>query len=181
MDFGLLFMVNNLDFHFLAIKDNPYFSTVLKLIVIVLLLGSVAIYFIRTRIYRKGTPGRKLSFGERLLRGKIEITLSGNRVLNPSYILMTVRNIGKREVDLQAPVLIFKRWRSRRKFRILNVGYSEIYPMFMDRGQESAVNISLEQFYQSVPELRRACRLSVEMKDDTGRKFKSRTIRLKWI
>jgi len=94
---------------------------------------------------------------------------------------MTVRNTGKREVDLEAPVLIFKRWRSRRKYRILTVGESEIYPMFMDPGQESVVNISLEQFYQPVPELRRACRLSAEMNDDTGRRFKSRTLRLKWI
>jgi hypothetical protein len=66
-------------------------------------------------------------------------------------------------------------------YRILTVGYSEIYPMLIEPGQESVMNISLEQFYHEVPELRRACRLSVEMKDDTGRRFKSRTIRLKWI
>jgi hypothetical protein len=181
MNFSLPFMVNILFFNFLSFKDNSNVSPALKLALIILLLGCLAFYLLRTRIYRKGTPGRKLSFGERLLHGKIEITLSGNRSLSPSYILMTVRNIGKCEVDLEAPVMIFKRWRSRRKFRLLTVGYSEIYPMFMDPGQESAVNISLEQFYQSVPELRRACRLSIEMKDDTGRKFKSRTIRLKWI
>jgi hypothetical protein len=181
MNIGFPFIVNILFFNLLSLKDNPYFSPALKLALIIFLFGSLAFYFIKRRIYRKGTPGRKLTFNERLLRGRIEITLSGNRSLNPSYILMTVRNTGKREVDLEAPVLIFKRWRSRRKFRVLSVEHAEIYPMFMDPGQESALNISLEQFYLNVPELRRACRLGVEMKDDTGRKFKSRTIRLKWI
>jgi hypothetical protein len=168
-------------FPLVNLGDSPYLFPALKLILIVFLLTLLVFYFLRGRIYRKGIPGRKLTFGERLIRSKIEITLSGNRPLNPSYILMTVRNIGKREVDLDAPILIFKRWRSRRKFRILTVGESEIYPMFMDPGQESVVNISLEQFYQSAPELRRACRLSTEMKDDTDRRFRSRTIRLKWI
>jgi hypothetical protein len=181
MHCGLLFMLNTLYIILLASKDNFDFSPTLKLIVVVILLVSLVFYFLGSRYYRKGTPGRKLSFGERFLRGKVEITLSGNRPIKPSYVLMTVRNIGNREVDLQAPVLIFKRWRSRRKFRILTVKESEIYPMFMDPGQESVVNISLNQFYQSVPELRNACRLSVEMNDDTGRKYKSRTIRLKWI
>jgi hypothetical protein len=181
MNCSLLFMLYTLYITILAIKDNPYLFTVLKLILVIILLGCLVVYFLSSRIFRKGIPGRKLSFGERILRGKVEITLLGNRPIKPSHVLMTVSNIGKREVDLQAPVLVFKRWRSRRKFRILTVKESEIYPMFMDPGQESVVNISLQQFYQGVPELRRATRLSVEMKDDTGRKYKSRTIRLKWI
>ena len=181
MNFDLLLITNNLEFHILNVWDTPYFFSALKLIIIVILVGYLVYYFLRYRIYRKGTPGRKLSFSERIKRGKIEIVLSGNRNSNPSYVLMTVSNVGKREIDLEAPILIFKRWRSRRKYRILTVGESEIYPMLMDPGQESVVNISLEQFYQPVPELRRACRLSIEMKDDTGRRFKSRTLRLKWI
>jgi hypothetical protein len=181
MSFNLLFISNILYIKILNISDHFYLSPVLKLILVVVLLGSLFVYFLSNRILRKGTPGRKRSFGERLMRGRVEILLSGNRTLHPSYVLMTVRNIGRREVDLHAPVVVFKRWRSRRLFRILTVKESEIYPMFMDPGQESVVNISLEQFYQSIPELRKACRLSVEMKDDTGRKYKSRTIRLKWI
>ncbi len=174
-------MVNNQDVNLLAIFEHFNFSPLLKIIVVFSLLGFAGSIFLISRINKSGTPGRKLSFRERLLRGKVEIILSGNRPVKPSYVLMTVRNIGKREVDLQSPVVIFKRWRSRRKFRILSVKESEIYPMFMDPGEESVVNISMEQFYSSVPELRRACRFNVEIKDDTGRKYKSRTLRLKWI
>lgn len=160
---------------------EQYIYPSIKWILILFLLGCIAVYFLRSTIYRRRTPGRKLSFGERLIPAKIEITISGDKSLNPSYIMMVTRNTGKREVDLDAPVLTFRRWRSKRMFRVLTVRYSDIYPMLLDQGQESVVNISLEQFYHEVPELRRACRLSVAMKDDTGRRFTSRTIRLKWI
>jgi hypothetical protein len=181
MSFSPLFILNIMNICILDIKGGLEFLPFLKLIAIVILIGTIVLYFLLERYYRRGTPGRKRSFGERLLRRKVEIILSGNRPVKPSHVLMTVRNTGRREVDLLAPVLVFKRWRSKRMFRILTVKESEIYPMFMDPGQESVVNISLGQFYQSVPELKRACRLSVEMKDDTGKKYKSRTIRLKWI
>jgi hypothetical protein len=181
MDCGLFLMVNTLNLILLTTKDDSNLFQVLKLILIVILLALLVFYILRSRIYRSGTPGRKRSFSEKLVQGKIQITLSGDRSSNPSYIMMVVRNIGKRDVDLDAPVLTFRRWRSKRMYRILTVRESEIYPMMIDPGQESVINISLEQFYHEVPELRRACRLEVEMKDDTGRRFKSRTIRLKWI
>lgn len=175
-------MVNIPGIPLLAIPEtDSYLLPALKVILIIALIGYLAFYLLRTRIYKRGIPGRKLTFSERLIPGKIDISLSGDRTSNPSYVMMVVRNTGKREVDLNAPILIFRRWRSKRMFRVLSVRESDIYPMLMDPGQESVVNISLEQFYRDVPELRRACRLSVEMKDDTGRKFKSRTIRLKWI
>lgn len=166
----------------LAVKEiGPLALPALKLVIIVLLLAVLSYFLMRNRIYRKGIPGRKLTLSERIVPRKVKITLSGDRAYKPLNIMMTVWNIGKREVDLYAPLLIFRRWGSKRIFRILTVGYAEIYPMLIDPGKESVVNISLEQFYQSVPELRRACRMSVEMKDDTGRKFRSTTIRLKWI
>lgn len=179
---GHYIMVNILEIPLLAIQEtDSYLLPAMKVILVISMIGYLAFYLLRTRVYRRGIPGRKLTFSERLIPGKIRITLSGDRSLNPSYVMMVVRNVGKREIDLDAPVLTFRRWRSKRMFRILSVRESDIYPMYMEPGEESVVNISLQQFYHEVPELRRACRLNVEMKDDTGRKFKSSTIRLKWL
>jgi len=94
---------------------------------------------------------------------------------------MIVTNIGSREIDLHAPVLIFKRWFTHRKFRVLKVEHSEIYPILLEKGKTYLLDISLEQFYETVPELQLACRLSIEMRDLSGRRFKSHTIRLKWF
>jgi hypothetical protein len=51
----------------------------------------------------------------------------------------------------------------------------------LEPGKTSVLDISLEQFYEAVPELQLACRMSIEMKDRNGKRFKSKTTRLKWF
>ena len=94
---------------------------------------------------------------------------------------MSVTNTGTKDVDLNAPVIIFKRWFSKRKFRVLKVEHSVIYPLLLEPGKTYVLDISLEQFYESVPELQLACRMCIEMQDQKGMRFKSRTIRLKLV
>lgn len=111
-----------------------------------------------------------------------KIILDKSRRLNPSKIGMTVVNTGTKDIDLNAPVITFKRWFSKRKFRVLRVEHSEIYPVLLEPGKSSDLVISLDQFYESVPELQLACRMNIEMKDRrSGKRFKSHTIRLKWF
>jgi hypothetical protein len=94
---------------------------------------------------------------------------------------MTVTNTGLKEIDLHAPVIVFKRWFTKRKFRVLRVEHSEIYPILLEPGDASVLNISLDQFFEDVPELQLACRMNIEMKDLNGKWFRSSTIRLKWF
>jgi len=149
------------------------------LIVIVLVIG----YFIfnRSRTFSKGVAGRKMSFGKKSKPFDVAINLIKSSRLNPSNIEMVVINTGTREIDLHAPVITFKRWFTKRKFRVLKVEHSEIYPILLEKNKTYVLDISLEQFYEEVPELQLACRMSVEMKDLGGRKFSSQTIRLKWF
>ncbi len=149
------------------------------LIIIVMVIGFFI--FNRSRTFAKGASGRKMSFGKRSKPYSAEITLLKNQRFNPSNIEMFVTNTGVREIDLHAPVIIFKRWFTRRKFRVLKVEHSEIYPILLERDKSYLLDISLEQFYETVPELQLACRMSVEMRDLQGNKFKSQTIRLKWF
>ena len=151
--------------------DDPwkYMIPILKLSLVIFLLVFLYYYIIHKR--NAGIQGHK---------GEIELSLLRNIKFRPSLISLVIRNVGDREVYLDVPVLLFKRWGTKRKFRILAVGLSELYPMHLKPGKASVVNIDLEQFYQYAPKLRKACRLSVLMDEVQGRKFKSRTIRLKW-
>lgn len=160
---------------------SPFVLILLKwsLIILVLVIGFFV--FNRTRTFAKGTSGKKMSFRKRSKSYDAEISLNKNRRFNPSNIEMTVTNTGTKEIDLHAPVIIFRRWFTKRKFRVLKVEYSEIYPILIAPGKASVLAISLEQFYETVPELQLACRMSVEMKDLNGDRFKSQTIRLKWF
>jgi len=151
----------------------------MALIITVLVVG----FFIysRTRTFSKGTSGVKMSFNKRRIPYNVEISLSKNQHFNPTIIEMMVTNTGTKEIDLYAPVITFKRWFSKRKFKVLRVEHSEIYPILVESGKSSYLNISLEQFYNTAPELQLAFRMSVEMKDRSGKIFKSQTIRLKWF
>jgi hypothetical protein len=151
----------------------------ISLIITVLIVGLFV--FNRSRTFSGGTAGKKLSFSNRTKPYSAKIKLSKNRHFNPDYVEMTVTNTGLKEIDLNAPVIIFRRWFTKRKFRVLKVEHSEIYPILLDRDRTYILDISLEQFYETVPELQLACRMSVEMKDLKGNRFKSQTIRLKWF
>ncbi len=149
------------------------------LIIIVLVIGFIV--FNRTRTFSKGASGKKMSFRKRTKPFCVEILLHKSARFNPSNVEMSVTNTGIKAIDLYAPVIIFKRWFTKRKFRVLKVEHSEIYPILLERDKTYVLDISLEQFYETVPELQLACRMSIEMKDLNGNKFRSQTVRLKWF
>jgi len=160
---------------------SPFVLTLMKwsLITIVLVVGLFVLN--RTRTFAKGTNGKKLSFNKKKVPYAAEIILDKSQKFNPAIIGMTVTNTGTKDIDLNAPVITFKRWFSKRKFRVLKVERAEIYPLLLEPGKAYVLDISLDQFYQAVPELQLACRMSIEMKDRNGKRFKSQTIRLKLI
>ena len=158
---------------------SPLVLAILKwsLITVVLVIGYLAFY--RTRTFAKGPTGKKLSFKSKREPYATEISLEKSGRYNPSNIGMTVINTGTMEIDLNAPVIVFKRWFSNRKFRVLKVEHSEIYHILLLPGKKYELDISLDQFYEVIPELQLACRMSIEMKDLKGKKFRSKTVRLK--
>jgi len=159
----------------------PFFDTLLKWSLIITVLVIVFFLYGSTRTFKKGSSGKKMSFRNRSKLYFAEIRLVKSRRFNPSNIEMTVTNTGKKDIDLNAPVIIFKRWFTKRRFRVLKVEHSEIYPIYLEPGRSSVLDISLDQFYEAVPELQLACRMSIEMIDHKGKSYSSQTIRLKWF
>lgn len=160
---------------------TPFVLNLLKWGLIAVVLVSGFILYNRSRTFARGATGKKLSFGKRSEKYAAEIRLEKSHRFNPSNVSVTVTNSGTHEIDLFAPVIIFRRWFSKRQFRILKVEHSEVYPILLEPGRTSELDISLQQFYDAFPELQLACRMNVEMKDRSGKRYKSRTIRLKWF
>jgi hypothetical protein len=163
----------------LASRIHPFFLWA-GLIVISSLALWMLISLVR-RMRTSPTKGRKLTLKERLSRRKVQIIISGDRKRRPDYITMAIQNYGIRPVDMQAPCLAFKRWNSERKFRINSFGGVGDFPMWLEPGYEATYRIDLNQFYDRVPPLRRACRLSAEIREVSGKKFVSQTLRIKLI
>jgi hypothetical protein len=163
----------------LLANNNPYTIWIgLLLLASLCMWGMISLL---RRIRTSPTKGRKLTLRERLSRRKARIIIKGDKPRRPDYVKMTIQNYGERPVDLQAPRLVFKRWSSERKFRINSFGGIDDFPMWLEPGYEATYKISLNQFYDRVPALRRACRLSAEIREVSGKKFVSETIRIKLI
>ena len=162
-----------------AANINPYLLWIG--IVVLVSLGLWGLISLIKRLRTSPTKGRKLTLKERFSRRLAQIVIKGDRSRRPDYITMSLRNYGIRPVDLQAPRLIFKRWSSERKFRINSFGGIDDFPMWLEPGYEANYQIALNQFYEREPALRRACRLSAEIMEVSGKKFKSPTIRIKLI
>lgn len=150
-------------------------------LLILLSLGLWGLVSLVKRIRTSPTKGRRLTLKERLSRRKVTLLITGDRRRRPDYVTMTLQNYGIRPVDLQAPCIVFKRWNSERKFRINSFGGPDDFPMWLEPGYEASYRINLNQFYDRVPPLRRACRLSAEIREVSGKKFMSQTIRIKLI
>ncbi len=163
----------------LLTRNNPYVLWIgLILVVSLCLWGLISLV---KRMITSPTKGRKLTFKERISRRRAQIIITGDRRRNPDYVTMAIQNYGIRPVDIQAPRLVFKRWSSERKFRINSFGGMDDFPMWLEPGYEATYQIALNQFYDRVPALRKACRLSAEMREVSGKKFVSPTIRIKLI
>jgi hypothetical protein len=136
--------------------------------------------FVKPRLFKNNINRSDWKHAKAENAGDVKIELFRDKTLNPSLVNLIVRNNGNNEVDLEAPVLVFKRWFRERRFRIVSVDFSDIYPMLINGGKVSVVRIDLRQFYGFAPELIKAGRLGAEMKEVDGRTYSSGTIRLKW-
>lgn len=158
---------------------NPYFLWIgLAVSFSLILWGFISLI---KRMKSSPTKGRKLTLKERVSRRLVQIVITGDKRRRPDYVTMSLRNYGIRPVDLQSPNLVFKRWSSERKFRINSFGRVGDFPMWLEPGYEATYQISLNQFYDRIPALKRACRMSAEIREVSGKKFVSPTIRIKLI
>lgn len=158
-----------------------YIFPLLKFTFISLVLISFYKLFVKPGLLKKNRSSSEEKYTESGNIAPIKIELLRDKFSNPSLVNLIVRNIGNREVELEAPVLIFKRWFRKRRFRIKSVDFSDIYPMLIKSGSCSVVHIDLKQFYGFAPELIKTDRLGAEMKEVDGHTFRSGTICLKWF
>jgi hypothetical protein len=166
--------------YFLEIHDpSRFIFPLLKFLFIFLILIVFYRYFIKPVIYKRnrGSFNRELRPDD---RSKIKIEILRDKINNPFLINLIVQNTGKKEIELNAPVLVFKSWARKRRFRILSVDFSDIYPMLIMKGKAAVIPIDLKQFYRYDPGLKKASRMGVEIPEVDGPTFKSRTFRLKW-
>lgn len=151
-------------------------ETLVQAILILALLLVAVVSFDVWRILKnkgKGTIWRPL------FRLKLDVFLDKDRVFHPQVLTMTIKNTGKREVEIDAPVLEFRKIWSKRKFKLNGINGNYIYPMMVNPGDKHQLFIETARFHQYDNEIKSFYWARIYVTDVEGRKWKSNDVKLR--
>jgi hypothetical protein len=151
-------------------------ETLVQVILILALLLVAVVSFDVWRILKnkgKGTIWRPL------FRLKLDVFLDKDRVFHPQVLTMTIKNTGKREVEIDAPVLEFRKIWSKRKFKLNGIKGNYIYPMMVNPGDKHQLFIETARFHQYDNEIKSFYWARIYVTDVEGRRWKSNDVKLR--
>ncbi len=109
----------------------------------------------------------------------IDVSLQKDRRYMPRSLVMVVRNNKRRDVDLEPPVLIFRKLLLTRKFRLKGMNHYQIYPLLLESGKVHELRIDLSNFYGYDKTLKYYYWSRVFVKEKGGRRYYSGYITLR--
>jgi hypothetical protein len=172
-------------FLFLAFKSLLFLSELSSgfeketLVQIVLILAFLLMAIVSYEIWRILKSKGKGTIWRPFWRLKLEVFLDKDRVLHPQVLTMTIKNTGKREVEIEAPVLEFRKIWSKRKFKLNGISGNYIYPMFVNAGEKHQLFIETSRFHQYDNEIKTYYFARIYVTDVEGRKWKSNDVKLR--
>jgi len=146
-------------------------------IILVLILPFLAI--LSVVIYRILKNIRPIKLSRLLKSVKLEILLEKDKPLRPQVLTMTIRNTGKNEADINAPVLEYRKIWTTRKFKLNGVSGNQIYPMFIDPGKTHQLRIETTTFHQYDRNIKSFYWARIFVTDVDGRQWKSNKVKLR--
>lgn len=157
---------------------GPDTYAILGIILVVVI--SVALFFLlflkKRGKNQKSTRKRGSSFFRK--RG-MTLSLEKNRLYYPDYLTMTVKNTRTSDLDIDNPVLIFSNFWIRRKFRLKGTGNHVFYPLLLEAGKKHDLTIDLNHFYRHDKRLQRYPKVTICIRDVSGRFSVSRSTMLR--
>lgn len=153
-------------------------STLVQIIIILLLIILVllTIEIRRAVLLRQSKPLNLFRFFKKV---KLEVNLEKDRSFKPRILILTIRNTGTRETNIEAPVLEYRKIWTKRKFRLNGMNGNPIYPMFIDPGKVHQLRIDTTAFHEYDRSIKSFYRAKVRVRDVNGRQWKSNTVILR--
>ncbi len=139
-----------------------------------LLIGGIYVLFMSTSGKKNNKKKTQL-----FKRKKVIVKLEKDRLYRPDFIKLTVANKGRKDVDLDSPLLIFSGMWYKRKFKLRGTNYNQIYPLYLTAGQSHSINIGLDRFYGFDRSLKRLPKLKVIISEVNGKKLGSNKVVLR--
>lgn len=165
----------------LQLSLSPFASGVEKetLIWIIIILAILLIAVLGFEIQRLFQRKKPKGFFSLFRKVKLEIILEKDRLFHPKVLTMTIRNIGKNEADIDAPVLEFRKIWTTRKFKLNGVAGNQLYPMYISRGKMHQLQIETSTFHQYDRTIKSYYWARILVSDIEGRKWRSNKVKLR--
>lgn len=141
------------------------------------LLGLPVLYFLIRLLGNRKRGAR--SAGSVWVRKKISIEVQKDRKYYPDFIRIQVKNTGKKDIDLAQPLLIFRNFWTKRKFRLKGTNRYSFYPLLLEPGRSHDLSIDLNHFYRHDKRLKKYPRITIVVSDVQGKTFPARSIMLR--
>lgn len=92
---------------------------------------------------------------------------------------IVVYNLSKKDITINAPIIVFSKGSEERKFKITNVANHSIYPLVVREKTGHLLNTDLNIFTNRIPELNSFTHFRIECETTSGKRLKSIKRRIK--
>jgi hypothetical protein len=92
---------------------------------------------------------------------------------------IVVYNLSKKDITINAPIIVFSKGSDERKFKITNVANHSIYPLVVREKTGHLLNTDLNIFTNRIPELNSFTHFRIECETTNGKSLKSIKRRIK--
>lgn len=130
-------------------------------------------------IFRKIRNMKPFKLSRLLKTIKLVVRLEKDKPLRPQVLTMTIRNTGKNEADIDAPVLEFRKIWTSRKFKLNGINGNAIYPMYISSGNTHQLRIETSTFHQYDRSIKSYYWARIIVTDVDGRTWKSNSVKLR--
>lgn len=174
---GIIFLFS-IDSKLTDFLDDPGIekSTLVKIILVLLL---IILFLLTIELRRLFLTRQPLNLSRFFSKVRLEVNLEKDRSFKPRVLILTIRNNGKRETSIEAPVLEYSKIWTKRKFRLSGIKGTQIYPMFIDPGKMHQLRIDTATFHEYDRSIRSFYRARVGVSDVQGRKWRSNAVVLR--
>jgi len=149
------------------------------LLQVILILGFLLILLVSYEVSRILKSKGKGTLWRPFWRLRLDVYLDKDRAFHPQVLTMTIKNSGKREVEIEAPVLEFRKVWSKRKFKLSGTNGNYNYPTFINPGDKHQLFIETARFHQYDNEIKSFYFARIYVNDVEGRRWRSNDVKLR--
>ncbi|PWE00551.1 hypothetical protein DDZ16_05715 [Marinilabilia rubra] len=106
--------------------------------------------------------------------GKVHLKVfkSKDKITGKNLVKVSIENNTRDGLTFLPPQLVFKSWGNERRFRLKGSNQEDMFPLTLTPGTGHRLVLDLDQFYEKIPDLRKANRVGAMVETTDGKIYK---------